>query len=294
MKADVAQSRTVAATTTVLTITGQDSDGEPADPGTVTVQVTDSTGTDIKAAGTATAESGNNRTVTLTAVETASVDLLTAVWSDGTGVIQTTKHEIVGGVYCTVATIRADTAVGDVTDHPSAALIADRNKIETLIESVCHRAFVPRWNREILSGNGTSRTHLYWPNLRSVILCEYWSGSTWTDLGVNESNIPANDTGVVVLRDGCFPIGDHNIRVTYRHGLDRPPPDLADATARAIAYYRVAEKSGIPDRAISIQGTEMGNIILATPGLGRWVTGMPMIDEVLNRPGYRFHRPAVG
>ena len=95
-----------------------------------------------------------------------------------------------------------------------------------------------------------------------------------------------------VLRHDVFPLGHKNLKVGYRYGLDRPPADLKRAVVKAVEARRAGDTSGIPSRAISVQGTELGNVVLATPGLGKWITAIPEIDEVINR--YRRRDLGVG
>ena len=91
--ATVADEQIVAATAASLTWQPTGSDGEPADPGTVTVGVTRSNGTVVLADGTATSGATSTpRSVDVTAAQTASIDWLTATWKVGATVVATTVH----------------------------------------------------------------------------------------------------------------------------------------------------------------------------------------------------------
>lgn len=296
MFADVADTRIVAATSATLTFQGRDSDGEPADPGTVTVQVVTDAGSVVIAAGTAPTtpeDEPDTRTVTLSPSQTSSIDRLTAIWTSSGVELGRTVHDIVGGVYCTVAEIRADpsNALADDVKHPAAKLVRARTEIEYQIERRTHRAFVPRFATQILDGSGTESLVLEHPDLRSVVTVEYWAGSEWLPLSVIVGNIPPSSAGIAELRSTTWPRGHENIRIRYVHGMDRPPADLKDAAVEAVGHHLAGKRSGIDPRALSMVSPEGGTIQLATPGRGIWVTGIPEIDEVID--GYTFRRIGV-
>ncbi|MEM9516036.1 MAG: hypothetical protein AAGA42_14385 [Actinomycetota bacterium] len=292
MLADVAQSRIVRATSATLTFTGRDQYGEPGNPGTVTVQVVDSQGNDIKAAGTETATptgATNERTVTLTPAETAALDQLTATWTSDDVVLEETIHDVVGGVYCALSELRGDgSAVKQRADHPDVELIEDRTEVEYQFESVCNRAFVPRFAVDVIDRRHRSSDELilYWPDLRRVVWAQYWTGSAWAAVTVDVTSCEPNGSGIAVLASGCWPTS--RLRVGYEYGWDRPPPDMRRAAIKATRSRRHADRAGIDDRAVSINIPDVGTMQLATPGRSIWVTAIPEVDEVLNR--YKFHR----
>jgi hypothetical protein len=71
--------------------------------------------------------------------------------------------------------------------------------------------------------------------------------------------------------------------VGVEHGRDYPPDDLKRAAVTAIRHQASQGRSGLDARAMSFQPIDGGNVVLATPGLGPWVTGIPAVDEVLKR-----------
>lgn len=291
MIADVATSRIVQATTATIQFQGVDSDGEPGDPGTVTVHVTDSQGNDVLAAGTATSGTGTDpRTVALTVEQTAAIDRLTAAWSVGSTVVGSTVHDVVGGVYCTLKEIRGDgSALKQQSQHPRDELIADRTEVEYQFESVCRRAFVPRFRSEEIESRGSRRLILGWPDLREVVWADYWDGTAWvavSNYGVDVTQVSPSDAGLADLPDNstCWPSG--RVRVGYRYGWDRPPADLQRAAVKATRARRHQDRSGIEDRATVVTVPDVGTMQLATPGMGQWVTAIPEVDEALKR--YKF------
>lgn len=294
MLIDVASSRHLVGVDASLVFSGADQDGEPFDVGTVTVAVYDSAGSAVAASAVVESGASNEvRTVVVSAVNNLSVDQFVAVWSGASGVLATTRHDVVGGYYCTVAEMRADTVLGSVAKHPAAALISDRTEVEAMLNDACRRSFVPRFATEILSGSGHAMLQLANSDLREVVWADYWTGAVWAPMPAVLAYVPADPFGRVVLRAGSYwPCGTNNIRIGYRYGWDVPPADFKRAVVKAIEARRTGDGSGIPSRAISVQGTELGNVVLATPGLGKWITAIPEVDEVINR--YRRRDLGVG
>jgi len=287
-----ADQRFVRATAGTLSWQGVDADGEPADPGTVTIGVTSSDGSTVIAAATATSGATTNpRTKALTVAQTANLDRLTATWTVSGVAVATTNVDIVGGVYASVATIRAtDTVLASVTVDPTATLTRARTAAEQLFESVTGVAWVPRFDVVRLNGTGTSRILLPWPQLRRVRWCRIYSdATTYTSLTAGElAAIPADPAGVAVRTDlGVWPAGAANIEIGYEHGYDRPPQDIVDALVKTVRRGARRFDNGLPDNATSLQLTDVGSVSLATPGIGSWHTGIPEVDEVLKRRSHR-------
>lgn len=284
----VADQRIVAATAATLTWQGVDADGENVDPGTVTIGVVRSDGTEVVAAGTATTGSGTAaRTRTLTVAQTANLDRLTATWKVGADTVATTVVDVVGGVYVPISEVRAtEPALGNAATDQLTRLKVVRSIVETMFESATNRAFVPRFNTVRLDGTGTPTLVLPHPELRRVSWARVYSdATTYTSLTAGElAAIPADRAGLAVRTDAnTWPTGVRNIEIGYEYGLDLPPPDIRQAAILAIRSQANTFRSGIPDRAISWQPAEGGNVVLATPGLGIWVTGIPAVDETLKR-----------
>ena len=285
---DIAASRIVKGAAATLSWQGVDSDGEPANPGTVTVGVTRSDGTTVVASGTATGGTSTApRTIALTASQTASCDLLTATWSVSGTVLATTLHEVVGGVYVDVATIRAtDTSLASTTLYPSAKIIAQRAEVERMFESATGVAWVPRFSVKRYSGTGTTSLALDMPKLRRVAWVRvYTDGDTYTSFTADElAAIPANDAGIAVRTDGeWWEPGVNNIEIGWEHGYDAPPADLRKAAIIATRMALNATATGIPDRSQTFQMVDGGTIVFEANG----VTGVKAIDSVLARYDHR-------
>ena len=281
-----ATQRVVRATAATIEWQGVDQNGEPADPGTVTVGVTRADGTTLVAAGTATGGSGTNpRTYALTVADTADLDYLTATWSVSGTVVGRTFVEVVGGVYATTAQIRSmDTVLGDAGQDTPDQLIRARQAAERMFESVTGAAWVPKFEVERIDGTGRFTLALHWPMLRRVRWCRiYTTATTYETLTADQlAAIPADDAGVAVRTDGyVWPVGVSNIEIGYEHGADSPPVDMVEQLVLAIRKGARRFDNGLPEAATVIQFAEGGSATLATPGLGIWVTGIPSVDEML-------------
>jgi hypothetical protein len=284
--------RFLRATAATLSWQGLDYEGNEANPGTVTVQVLRSDGTELLAAGTATSGTLTApRTVTLTASQTANLDRLTAKWSSGGVLLAETHHEIVGGVYITAAQLRnAERSLSSVDTYPTSLLNEGRAEVERMFEDICGVAFVPRFEVERLDGHGYGQLALSWPQLRNVRWCRIWDDdvSYTTFTAAEIAAIKPNRMGLAFRTDGgWFDSGTQNVEIAFEHGYDRPPADLYKASIRAIRHQVNKLKSALDDRATSFTMMEGGTVTLATPGVGQWHTGIPEVDETLKRYSHR-------
>lgn len=282
----MADQRILRGASAVLSWQNVDSDGEPAAPsGTVTVGVVSSDGTVVKAALTATSGTGSDpRTVTLTAAQTATLDVLTATWTDGgDSSTHTTTIEIVGGYYFTLAEARySDDLLADGSKVTNATLKALRWEVENEIEAITGVAFVPRYRYEHVIGTSCNGTLLA-PYLRSIrsITSDY--GSTTSAWSANDLTALTIDT--VVGRVSGYRSFAGDLLVGYEHGMDRPPPDVKRAALDLLRDKATRPFDAINPRASSYTGDEQGTIDLAP--VGPWKTGLPRVDAVLDRYSMR-------
>lgn len=278
--------RVVRATTATLSWQGVDQDGDEADPGVVTVEVVRADGTPVVAAGTATGGTGDApRTVTLTPPQTADLDLLTCTWKNTDGVtVGSTVVHVVGGVYASLKEIRArDRVLSDPGTDAVATLRRARSEAEHQFEKTMGQAFVPRFDVARLNGSGRATLTLPWAALRRVRYVRVWSGRTFTSLSVDEvAAIRDNEAGIAVRPDwSVWPWGRANIEIGYEHGHDVPPPDLQRALIQYVRRGARRHDNPILDQATSFTMVEGGTLSLATPGVGKWTTGIPDVDVVL-------------
>lgn len=281
----MANQRILRATAAPLSWQPLDYNGEPTDPDVVTVGVVSSDGATVKAAGTATAGSGSDpRTVTLTAAQTAEVDILTATWKVGATTVAITYHDVVGGFLFSLADLRGtETSVGDPSAYEAARLRTVRDEVEALFESVCG-PFHPRLS--VVRVNGcTTRFRPTGGLLRSVRWVRQYSDytvPTYTDYTDAEvAQVVVGDDGYATLPYSLS--GWLSVEIGYEHGRLTAPADVRRAAMLYARSLSNRQKSGVPDRATTMQLPDGGSVTLATPGVGRWHTGIPEVDEVLRR-----------
>lgn len=285
--------RILQATTASLSWQPLNADGEPGDPGTVTVGVTSSDGSTVVAAGTATSGSGSSpRTAALTVAQTAALEVFTATWKVAADTVAVTEHWVVGGFLFSIADLRtAEPSLGDGSRDTADSLRQRRDEVEDLFESATAVPWTPRLH--VVQSTDEHDGYLLdvgRRHARRVRWCRLWSDAdTYTELTASElaEIAPAAD-GIVrlpVSTSGCWRV-TAGVEVGYWEVTptgSQPPADVrraAFAYARSLAHQ---PRSSVPDRATSMQMPDGGSVTLATPGVGRWRTGIPTVDEVLNR-----------
>lgn len=278
--------RIVRATAATLSWQGVDQHGDEADPGVVTVEVVRADGSVVVPAGTPTGGAVTApRTVTLTAAQTADLDLLTCTWKNAGGVtVGSTVVHVVGGVYASLSEIRArDRVLSDPGTDAAETLRRARAEAEHQFEKTMGQAFVPRFDVARLNGSGRATLTLPWAALRRVRWVRVWSGLTYTSLTADEvAGIRDSEAGIAVRPDwSVWPWGRANIEIGYEHGWDAPPPDLQRALIQYVRRGARRHDNPILDQATSFTMVEGGTLSLATPGVGKWTTGIPDVDVVL-------------
>lgn len=219
------------------------------------------------------------------------LDRLTVSWAATVGgdaiVLDQDVIEIVGGFYFGLAEARAIdtifTTPAGLLRYPLDDVKEVRLWTEDEAEQICEQSFVPRFERETLTGIGDRPLRLKWPWLRAVraLLVDgvAYSPTELTALGTDP-------LGLIRPRF-CWPpvyvTGPGNIVVEYEHGLDRPPPDMLRATKtrwRSLMFERKS-RSPLPDRSESFTRTEVGLVKYGqeTPR----TTGIPSVDAVYGR-----------
>jgi hypothetical protein len=208
----------------------------------------------------------------------ANLDSLTLDWSGllaGATVTVRDYVEIVGGFIFGLAEGRAaHSGLASTTTYPPALLAAKRIAVEQECERICRQAWVPRFERELLSGTGTSRLPLARMVLRAVravsVAGVAWSAPDVAAVAVSEHGILTRPGGAI------WPAGASNIVVEYEHGHDFPPEDVKDAAILRLRSKAGQNTSSVPDRATSFTITDGGVYRLSTPN--REKTGIPEVD----------------
>lgn len=257
-----------------------------ADPGTVAVTVKSDDGTTL-ASGSATGTGAAARSFNLNSTVTQDLDRLTVTWASPSLGTLTSTVDVAGGFYFTLTELRAQSkAVANITTYPAAALADMRDTVEDAIEDACGRAFVPRYRRAALSGDGTTLLRGLPMFLRAVR-----SGTTTTS-GATTALTPS-DLSLLSLSSAGFvagyswPSGYGNVTVGFEYGMDEPPARVKRA---ALLLAKVWLVSGpIDDRANTFTSTDGGTYSLVTAGRGGSVFGVPEVDATVDQ--YRV--PAV-
>lgn len=204
------------------------------------------------------------------------LDTLTVDWSGSIGGTTVTARdlvEVVGDFFFGLAEARDELKLSTAV-WPSVKLAAKRTQVERECERICRRAFVPRFEREVLSGTGTERLALKRSELR-VLRSVSVGGVAWSAPDV--AAVGLSDSGVLTRPDGAvWPAGLRNIVVEYEHGWDYPPEDLRDASLLRLRSILPRAKSGIPERATSFTDPTGGVYRLSVPTAES--TGIPEVD----------------
>lgn len=269
-------------------------DETPVDSSTtVTYAVVDAAG-DSVTSGNAT-QTGTGTYSFVLAAQSA-LKALTVTWTGtvaGSSTTATTYAEIAGGFLFTLQQGReSDSVLADTATYPVADLIAARLEVEAECETICDRAFVPRYLRMVLDGSGTGEILLVHPDpvrsigdvrlVRSVSMADSPDG-TFTDFTADQlADLTATRDGRLIRTGGdVFTEGRANVVVELEYGLDRPPPDLVRAAFTRFRSTLNINKSGVPDRASSFTVTSEGTYRLDMPG--PFKTGVPAVDAAYGR-----------
>jgi hypothetical protein len=202
------------------------------------------------------------------------------VWEGTFGTVvqrQTSFVEVVGGYYAALADIRALQGLSDVVAFPNAKLAESRQWFEDKAEAHCGVAFVPRYARDVLDGNGSSKLKLRHNRPTRIISAKFdGAAQTTTTWDLYEDD---GSDGFIVA-PSSFPSGNRNIEIIYEHGFDGPDSEMRQAALTAIRDNALGLASGIPPQATEVR-QEFTTISLSTPGPNA-PTGIPSVDQVLN------------
>lgn len=275
-------------------------DGEPVDPGTVTVTVTRADGTELVTDAATDGTGDDARTFDLTPAQSATLDRLSVAWVDDDDVtLATTEVDVVAAPYFSNAELRtAHSDLESVDDYTVPTITRARLEVEAFIESVTHRRFVPGYTFDTVPGSRFSSLLL--PNselrrVRSVTLHSYDLNQTPYETFDDDdcAAIPPSAVGLAHRADG----GSWSarwVRIGYEHGFAAPPADVKAQAMLLCRHLLVARTRGnYPDNATSITNTELGwSAILVTPGVrGAW-TSIPSVNECLDR--WTYDVPEIG
>lgn len=280
--------RIVAGTAGTISWSQIGGDGEPADPGTVTVTITRADGTAIVTNAATTGTSTAARTYALSQAQTASLDRLTALWKVSGTTVATTEVDVVAAPWFSNAELRsAEVALENTAKYPAAAISLARLQVESFFETVTGRRFVPGYSYEtlpILQPYGPlilRRSDLR--TVRSIALYNDLSAAAVETLGATElAAFPPSEAGLVYRYSNGW--NATWAKVGYEHGFIAPPPEVKAAAMKLCLEVLVADKSGtIPDNAVTWSSTDLGwSAVLVTPGVKGAHTRLPSVNKVLD------------
>ena len=185
-----------------------------------------------------------------------------------------TYCDIADAFWVSLADIRAVPSLTNETSYPNEKLAEARIWFEDKAELFIGRAYVPRFGHEVIDGSGSDTIFLDHLNIRTLLYVKVG--------GVAQSGMDDWDlyrSGKVVRSSGIFASGSLNVEVGFEYGLDEPDADLRQAALTAIRARLLGDRSGIPERAVTMT-TDVGGFTLTLAGKDR-PTGIPDVDAVL-------------
>lgn len=222
----------------------------------------------------------------------ADLDLLTVTWSgvfSGTTQTVTTQVEIVGGYYVTLAEIRAQKNLDSTTKFTAIELDTAQRAVETMIEEFCGVAFVPRYHRDVFTGDGSTFRQLSKMYPRTILAASLDGVAVADTSAWSVTRGGWLQTGSTYLTAPSY-VGAENAWVAYEHGLDAPPADLKRAALIAIRANLLDDQTG--HRELSIANEFGGTTRFAAINEDN-PTGIPAVDGVLKRYRDRYRVPAI-
>lgn len=287
MFVDPYHQRLVAGTSSVLSWQQIGGDGEPVDPGTVTVAVTRADGTVIAAAQATSGTGAAARTYTLSLAQTAVLDRLSVSWVASGVTLATTEIDVVSAPCFSNAELRAqETSLANEAQFTAAKITVARLQVEAFFEQITRRRFVPGYHNVTIPGTPGQRLilpHVEIRSVRSAELLDDPSAAATETLGASElAAIPPDHGGVITRYLNSW--NARWVRVGYVHGMVTPPAEVKRQMMRLTRELLVAEKTGqLPENATSWQSPEMGwSAILVTPGVRGAHTRLPSVNRCLD------------
>jgi hypothetical protein len=227
----------------------------------------------------------------------ANLNILTLTWTgvfSGTSISIVSNVEIVGGFYFSVGELRNYDSViaNNPTKYPDSSLLTVRDEVEAEFEDICHRAFVPRFNREtgIESDPDTSMLWLEKPEV--IKFTSFTVNGTdyisWYNSGLftrdkyspRGVNVTGAATGLFAYSPRYYPAA---LVAEYEYGALQVPTPIKRKALKRAKMLLMGQSSTVDERATTMTLPDIGTVVLATPGQRGSETGVPDIDVVLRR-----------
>lgn len=257
----------------------EDHDGSPKAPdSTPTVAVADGAGTAVTGLGSVTAEADATGVYTVTIPARTQADILKVTWTATIGGATWTEVDYIDVVVTRLLSIR------DFREQDAELTTVERDRLARVVESVEDElAGILPYPPFIRSIRTTMTVGTTVPAATTVVapfgpVYELYFISGDTVGSVTVGDLTAIGWLLTYPNSAAWPAGTYTIHAAYGQA---PGADLKAAAVK-LARYRSRETT-IPERA-SIVNTPSGTIQLLTPG-GRFPTGLPEVDAVLNRYG---------
>lgn len=214
---------------------------------------------------------------------TWQLDHLVVTWTGTVGgalMTLTDRVEVVGGFVFGLAEARqADSSLANPVKYPTSLLAAKRIEVETELERITGQAWVPRFGRFALDGNGYAGLAVpkVYPvrALRAVGTVE---AGVLTALTLPTAATLDQYGNLTRAGGRPWPLGFGNVVLELEFGNDEPPPDLRDAAIYRLRSRLNLTRSGVPDR-VNVYTTPDGSTYRITmPGPN--TTGIPEVDGI--------------
>lgn len=202
------------------------------------------------------------------------LDQLTVTITSGDEV-QVIDVDVIGSNWVSVASLRKEPKLGDVTAFPDALLREVRDEWESWIEELCNLRMTPGYSVEYHTGRDDKYVVLdaYEVSaIRSVLIA---------GVEVDPSTYTLTRIGTVTYT-GTLRWGE-TVEVHFEHGLTRPPGKLVREVRKAIARELLRRGAQTPNDVISETSTQGGPVIRYStpdPRAGRW-TGIMSLDPII-------------
>ena len=218
---------------------------------------------------------------------TWQLDLLAVDWSatvGGAAVVVRDWVEVVGGFLFGLSRLRdVHKTLASVTAYPWDRLAVERTKVEQECERICGQAFVPRFVRETLTGNGSPFLRTSWPKVRRVRAVSV-DGVAWSPSDV--AALVPHPAGRLVRPGGAlWPTGYANVVAEYEHGWESAPAEVESAGMLRMRSSLTEPTRAVPDNAVSY--TVQDGSVYRLAGADDERTGVPTVDAVYQRYGGR-------
>lgn len=261
-----------------------DANADPADPGTVTADVTDSAG--VAVAGlTGAATTGTTTAPRVLAIPASltTLDHYFVRWNMAGGQYRESDFELVGAFLFAIKELQTfEPLLADETAYPLDLVRDVRQAVEDTFESeqVTGRAFRPRGRRVILDGNDSQRIRVPDVDIRSIVSASI-DGVALTAPEIADIRFSPRIGRLTRWSLGSWTWGSDNVSILYEYGMRQTPDDVRIAAMRAAREELLGSALDIHDRATAAF-TDAGAFRITLAGRDG-TTGLPKVDAVLER-----------